>query len=176
MLIVGDVGSGKTLLTANFLDQTVDKGYAPQVTVIDMAPPAMKIQGVMAGGTLADFTKSVLKVRYLKPVEVKAPRLTAKTSEELKQLAEFNRQIIEPLLTKFLHEPTPFLFINDVSIYLQAGGLEKLLKVIRKAQTFIANGYLGRKLEEDFGTGTSNRERDLMNKLLKKMDVVIKLP
>jgi len=175
VLIVGDVGAGKTVVTANLLDQAVDVGYSRKITVIDMAPPTMRVRGVRIGGTLAEITKSTLKVRYLKPARVKAPRVTAKTPQELRKLAKFNWTAIDRLLTKYARKPTPILFINDVSMYLQAGRLEHILRIARKADTFIANGYLGKKLEEDLGSGISRRERTLMHKFMREMDIVIRL-
>ena len=174
-LIIGDLGSGKTLLTANLLEQAIDMGYRHQITAIDMAPPTMQFQDVRAGGALAEVTKAVLEVRYLRSEEIKAPRIMAKNAEELKRLVEFNKRTIDRMLTEFLLKPTPFLFINDVSIYLQAGETEKIIEAIRKSKTFIANGYFGKRLGEDFGTGVSKMERVLMRKLMREMNEVIAL-
>jgi len=175
VLIIGDVGSGKTLLTANLLDQAVGMGYCHQITVIDMAPPTMRFHGMRIGGILAEVTKAVPEVRYLKPKEVKAPRAMAGNAEELMRLADFNRRVIAQTLIEYLLRPTPFLFINDVSIYLQAGGIVKVLSAIRKSQTCIANGYFGKKLDADFGTGISRREQTMMRRLMREMDVTIRL-
>lgn len=175
VLIIGDVGSGKTLLTANLLDQAVGMGYCHQITVIDMAPPTMDFHGMRIGGILAEVTKAAAEVRYLKPKEVKAPRAMAENAEELMRLANFNRQVIAKTLTEYLQNPTPLLFINDVSIYLQAGGIMKVLSAIHESQTCIANGYFGKKLAVDFGTGISRREQTMMRRLMREMDVTIRL-
>lgn len=175
VLITGDVGSGKTLLTANLLDQAVGMGYRHQITVIDMAPPAMGFHGMRIGGILAEFTEAVSEVRYLKPKEVKTPRAMAGSAEELMKLAEFNRRVLDQTLTEFLLKPTPLLFINDISIYLQTGGIKKVLSAIHKSQTCIANGYFGNKLDADFGTGISRREQMMMRRLMREMDVTIRL-
>ena len=63
--------------------------------------------------------------------------------------------------------------INDVSIYLQCGKLERLWETIQLAETVVANGYLGTRLEKDLGTNVSARERHLMKELASRMDVVI---
>lgn len=174
-LIIGDVGSGKTLLTANLLEQAIDTGYCHQITVIDMAPPAMQFRGMRVGGTLTDVTKAISKVRYVVSGEIKAPRIMAKSAGELKKFVEFNKKTIDRMLTGFMLKPTSFLFVNDVSIYLQAGDAEKIIEAMYKSETFIANGYFGKKLGEDLGAGISKRERMLMSCLMKEMDEVIAL-
>ena len=58
--------------------------------------------------------------------------------------------------------PTPFLIINDVSIFLHLGGLRYLLKVLGFAQTVLINGYQGNSLLQDLGTHISARESRLM--------------
>jgi len=175
VLIIGDLGSGKTLLTANLLDQAVGMGDCHQITVIDMAPLTRGFHGMRIGGILAEVTKAVAEVRYLKPKEVKAPRAMARNAEELMRLADFNRRVIDQTLTEYLLKPTPLLFINDVSIYLQAGEIAKVLSAVRKSQTCIANGYFGKKLAADFGTGISRREQTMMRRLMREMDVTLRL-
>lgn len=175
VLIVGDVGSGKTLLTANLLEQAIDMGYASQTTVIDMAPPPLIFRGVRMGGTLSDFIKTISKVKYLKPASVKAPRIMASSADELIELVGFNIREIDPLLAEFQENSTEFLFINDVSIYFQGGDVGRIIDVVKKSRTFIANGYFGKKLERDLGTGISKKERMAMKRLMDEMDVVIRL-
>ena len=172
---MGDVGSGKTLYTARLLEEAVQAGYGRRTTVIDMAPPTMEIRGLRAGGLLADYTPSVMEVRYLRPREVKAPRLTARTPREVLEYAEFNRRVIDQLLDAFLKEPTPILFVNDLSIYLQAGSLPRIIQVMEKAETFIANCYKGEALRDDLGTGLSRREREAVERLEGLMDLVVRL-
>ena len=140
-----------------------------------MAPQTRIVRGMRIGGTLAEITRSTSRVRYLENSKVKTPRVTAKGPQELRKLAKFNQTVIDRLLTKYMQKPTPILFINDVSMYLQAGMLEDILKVVDKAGTFIANGYFGKKLEEDLGSGISKQERTLMKRLMKEMDVIIRL-
>jgi hypothetical protein len=49
------------------------------------------------------------------------------------------------------------------------------MEALDACETFIANGYHGDSLSEDRGTGVSKIERDLMNRLASRMDVVINL-
>jgi len=82
---------------------------------------------------------------------------------------------MEPLLYEYIQNPTEVLLINDVTLYLQAGKLETILKCIKLTKTFLATAYYGKKLVEDFGSGISMREKLLTDKLATFMDLVVKL-
>ncbi len=167
---MGDVNTGKTMMTKDLLDEAI-KLDPSEVTVIDMAPKLSIVKGFSFGGALLEPRD--YDVLCLMPDEIRTPRLSARTSEELLQLATHNKQKIERLLYEFQAHPSRILFINDVSIYLQSGKLERLWDTIKLAETVVANGYLGTRLEEDLGTGVSTRERRLMEELASRMDVVI---
>lgn len=175
VLIVGDAGTGKTALTASLLEEAVSMQHSHEITVVDMAPPSMVVQGIRIGGTMEEATSIIKEVRYLRPREVKAPRVMGKSPQEVLKLADSNRQEIDRALDVFLANQTPTLFINDISLYLQRGDLKKLGYIIGVTKTFIANGYFGDKLAEDLGTGISRNERERMQELMKLMDVVITL-
>jgi GTPase SAR1 family protein len=169
-LIVGDVGAGKTRLTRRLLGEELEMNLE-RVTVIDMAPDVVNIEGVSVGGALLGAYKG--DIRLLRSNDIKTPRLSAKSPEELLQLADHNRREIEGLLDAFDTEPSETLFVNDVSIYLQSGKLERLWDTIKLAETVVVNGYFGTRLEEDLGTGVSARERRLMEELASRMDKVV---
>lgn len=114
-------------------------------------------------------------MRYLAPKEVWPPRLKAKNPGELISLAERNCEGIEALLVRYSEEPSEVLFVNDVSIYLQAGDLETLWGALSKAGTLVVNSYLGERLNDDQGTGISTRERNEVLALAERMDMVIRL-
>ncbi|MGQ9680746.1 MAG: energy coupling factor transporter S component ThiW [Candidatus Bathyarchaeia archaeon] len=172
VLIQGDVGSGKTALTRRLLTEALTKEAPSDITVIDMAPEGVVRDGVVIGGRLL---KSPNKGVRLLNAEIYTPRLTAKTPGELQELADLNREKVEELFEAFIEEPSRILFINDVSIYLQRGDLEKLIGTINKAETVIVNGYYGERLREDLGTGISMREKNMMEELARRMEVVIRL-
>lgn len=172
LLIIGEVGTGKTILTRRLLKEALDESD-DLITVIDMAPRKMKIEGESVGGPLLKDINP--RVRYLTPIEVNAPRLSAKNAEELIKLANENKLKIDALLKSFLQDPTRTLFVNDLSIYLQSGDLIEVLRTFFAARTVVANGYLGERLKSDYGTEVSRRERDLMLKLADKMDLVVRL-
>lgn len=175
VLITGDVGAGKTKLTIALLDEAVAAGWGAQITVIDMAPATVFIHGRKIGGKLIELSDQVKQVRYLTPPRVETPRLSAKSTEELLRLVAVNEARIRPLLTAFVETPTPVLFVNDISIYLQSGDETPILAAMEAAETFIANGYYGTTLTSDFATEVSTTERRLMQQLMDAVDRVIAL-
>jgi len=174
-LIMGDVGSGKTKMVVELLNEAVRLGYAPQITVIDMAPATIIVKGKKVGGRISEFTSATGKVRYLAPDRVETPRLSAETPEQLLRLVKLNKSRIDEAIEAYMKKPTSILFVNDISIYLQSGSAESVLAVARRAETFIANGYYGEYLSPDQETGVSEVERRLMNLLAENMDEVIRL-
>jgi len=175
-LIIGDVRTGKTKLTRELLEEAVKLGFSRMITVIDMAPETEVVEGGSIGGRLSVSTRAYKEVRYLSPPMVETPRLKASSAEELLSIVQLNAERIRPLLEECLASPSPILFVNDVSIYLQSGQVDLILRAAELAETFIANGYYGEYLSEDRGTGVSKRERDLMELLASQMDIVIRLP
>ena len=172
VIILGDVGTGKTSLVRRLLIEAIEK-YLKDLTVIDMAPPRMSINGETIGGHLLE--KPDQRVRYLAPKEVWPPRLKARDPEELISLAEKNREEIEVLLATYSKEPSEILFVNDVSIYLQRGDIETLWGALSKARTLVVNSYFGERLSDDHGTGISTREKNEVLALAERMDMVIRL-
>ena len=170
LLIMGEVNTGKTMMTKELLDEAIESDPG-EVTVLDMAPKLSIVKGFSFGGVLVG--PGDYDVRRLMSDDIRTPRLSARTSEELLELADENREKVERLLDEFQAHPSRILFINDVSIYLQSGKLERLWDTIKLAETVVANGYLGKRLEEDLGTGVSARERRRMEELASKMDTVI---
>ena len=79
------------------------------------------------------------------------------------------------MLEVFDTEPSRILFINDVSLYLQRGSLDRLWETLLKADTVVANGYVGERLKDDLGTGLSRDERRRMDELASRVDVVIRI-
>ena len=171
VLIIGEVGAGKTRLTASLLEELLRLVGAAEVTVIDMAPP--RFAG--AGGRLRDYL-SAEGLRYLEPERVVPPRLAGRTAEEVLAHARANYEALRPLVLAYLQRPTKVLVVNDLSIYLHAGPLEDVLSCARAAETFLANSYYGESLANDKGSGVSERERRLVEELAKHMDLVLRVP
>lgn len=175
VLIIGDTGTGKTRLTAELLSEAVRLGYARSTTAIDLAPNIILPSQNVVGSELTAYIEDLGEVHYLRPRRVRAPRLEAKIAEEVLRLAEENAKAISVAFDEYLKHPTEILFLNDASLYLHAGELEKLLSVLSKSKTCVLNGYYGTSLEENHDSGVSIRERMLMNELARSMDLVIKL-
>ena len=171
-LIVGEVGTGKTVLTRRLLFEAVNQ-VSHVITVLDFAPPAQKVKGVNIGGYLLEDSHP--KVNRLYSKLIKTPRLSAKNSDEVIKLANYNKKITDSLITKFLDAPTDTVFINDISIHFQQGKLDELWDAINSSSTVVANGYMGTTLMPDHGSGISMRENSLMRKLAVEIDKMIKL-
>lgn len=171
VLILGEVGSGKTKLAARIIQELMQLVSSKEITVIDLAPER---KGII-GGKLTDYADLVGKVKYLSPEKVYTPRLSGSSREEVLRYAELNKESMEPLLKEFIANPTEVLIVNDVTLYLHLGKLETVLKCASLAKTFLATAYYGSRLAEDFGTGISCKEQQLTNKLATFMDLTIKI-
>ena len=170
VLVVGEVGSGKTKLLARFLEFLIGSGYGSEVTLIDLAP---SYRGV--GRLVEEHTDAVRAVRYLKPDKIFPPRLLGRDCEEVLKYAELNYRAAEKLFEEFAEKPSKILLINDLTIYLHRGEVERLLEIIGLAETFAATAYEGSVLEDDKGSGVTARERRLLSELKREMDIVLRL-
>ena len=171
VLILGEVGSGKTSLTARMVQKLMLFIEPKEITVIDMAPEAMG----EIGGRLSEYLSLNSELRYLSPPKVYAPRTMGISNTQVVEYARRNKNAIERLLDEFLEKPTKVLIVNDVTLYLHLGRLEKITDCMRLTETFLATAYFGVRLEEDYGTGISNREKEMVRKLAAYMDHVVKL-
>ncbi|MGQ9515448.1 MAG: helicase HerA domain-containing protein [Thermoproteota archaeon] len=171
VLILGEVGSGKTELAAKILEELLTFLDPKEITVIDMAPQRTG----EVGGKISDRVCSINEIRYLSPEKVYTPRLTGTSCEQILKYAELNRRAIEPLLDEFIQKVSKVLIINDVTLYLHSGEVDKILSCLRMAETFLATGYHGSKLSEDMGSGISIQERRSIEELAAYMDLVIKM-
>jgi hypothetical protein len=162
-LIIGGLNTGKTELTAGILGQVLVSKKA-KTALLDLAPElTMGIGGklgVRPDPLLSYYTTTIIP-----------PRLTARSSEEAEAYALQNAKAIEVLFSSYMENPCKVLFINDVSLYLQAGDLGKLLLVLNTAPTVIMNGYFGSGLG---GGKLGKRERQQMKALQKTCDHLIK--
>jgi len=173
-LILGEVKSGKTKFTAELFKEAVKLGYGFKIVIMDLAPKTKIFNKEFIGLPLTEYTNINSTVVYLKP-KVKAPRIEGKNKEDILKIAEENAIAIEKAFKKFLESNREILFINDVSIYLHKGELNKLFSILNKAKTAILNGYYGKFFNNDLGSGISLREKCLMMELAKSMDMLIEM-
>ncbi len=174
-LILGDLSSGKTVLTARMLVDALKSEDLCEITIIDLAPEKVLYNRKALGGRIADELRLPLRLRVLQPRKINTPRFSAKNSSDLLRQVEENHAMIEEIIDLYLGKPTPILFVNDVSLYLQSGKFEKIFKLIEEADTFIANAYYGMSLKDDLGTGISALERQLVEGVARQVDLVIHL-
>jgi hypothetical protein len=87
-------------------------------------------------------------------------------------MAEANREAIERLMGGALGGGRDVVFLNDVTLYLQAGGAQTLMEWLASATTVVANGYYGRALG---GGALSQRERRELEALMDRFGRVIRL-
>jgi len=153
------------------LDQLLKRVITENITVIDIAPAEID----KVGGMLCKYTKAVFEVRFLRPSSVRAPRIEGRSKEEVLSLANHNKSAIEPLLECYLRHPSPFLIINDLSIYLQSGNVEDVFNCMDLSDTFISNAYYGSSLSDDKGSNISLREKNMVDRLVAKSGIVIRL-
>ncbi len=161
-IIIGEVNTGKTACLGEILDRFMEAG-ATEIAVIDMAPE--RVKGI--GGKMR--TECFGSISYY-TAQIVAPRLMGKTEHEVQMLAEHNVKLIDNIFAEYLKNPCKVLFINDVSLYLQAGDPNKLFSLFDSSPTVIINGYYGYSLG---GGKLGKRERENMNALRKRCDRVI---
>jgi len=162
-LISGEVKSGKTARTLGILQAFIQAGYANRIAVIDMAPDL--VGGI--GGKLTPPEEA--SVFYL-TTTIAAPRLTGVDEPHVRRLARQNARAIEALFAALRRQPKEILFVNDASLYLQAGNLDTFLSLLGAASTQIINAYFGGTFKD---SALTQREKRLTAALMKTCDQII---
>jgi len=164
-LILGDVKSGKTARTKKILQEFIQAGYADRIAVIDMAPD-------MTAGIGGKMTPPAdAPVLYL-TTPITAPRLTGVDEAHACRLAAENARTIEGLFDSLRRQPKEILFINDASLYLQAGDLVTFQGVLDLASTLIINVYYGDTFPD---SALTRREKHRTEALMKTCNTVMRL-
>jgi hypothetical protein len=149
ILVIGDVNTGKTTLCKRWLSELCQRGLGARIALLDLAPTispelALKRGIVGVGGELrAPEGSGVLDLRaHLKP-----PRLSSNTESEALDKAERNAHLIETLISR-LEPRRDILFINDVTLFLQARSAASLIESagFDGRTTLVINGYRGKRL------------------------------
>ena len=163
-LIAGEVNTGKTDLLSRIMAAFAARDHG-RMALIDMAPEITR--GV--GGKLAP--PPGVNLRVCAPPII-APRLTGKTPDEVMALAGANAARLDEAFEGYLAAPAVVLFVNDVSLYLQAGDPAKLYEVLEATPTVVINGYLGASLG---GGQMGEMERARMEELAARCAKVYRL-
>lgn len=162
-LIAGDVNAGKTTRTVSILDLFLEAGLGERTAILDLAPDP--IRGV--GGKLPHPSDASLL--YLTD-RIAAPRMMGSDTEHTRRLARDNARTIEVLFRQLKENPREILFINDATLYLQAGRPSLLYETLASSTTQVINAYYGSAFED---SELTRRERALTEALMESCDEVI---
>lgn len=163
-VIIGDVNSGKTQYTLNIIREFLTSGIR-DIAILDLAPE--KVREI--GGKM--IPPEAPEILYM-TTEIVAPRLTGSGDDEIQMLARENKQTIEKLFDTYLQNPQDIIFVNDVTLYLHAGSVDRLNQVLSTATTQVLNAYYGTTFLESL---LSRREKEQVDVLLKQCDILIEL-
>ena len=172
-ILYGETNTKKTYFTAKFVQFLVEsKNINPKdISILDFAPKLNIINGLKIGGKIEDFYALCSKCKNISfEGEIIPPRLNASNKKELYQFASINYEKIHRCLEKFNENPTPFLVINDISIYLHFGNKNFLLNSINRANTFFGNSYYGSSIKRNFAIFFSLKEKRSVKYLLKRVN------
>jgi hypothetical protein len=175
VLVEGEVGSGKTTYLSGLIGEALEIAGLGEVVVIDMAPRRHRVGKRNVGGQLRIPKEAANRVTYFSPSWVRAPRIEGKNEREVVELANENAAGLAEILQVALTCKRKMLFINDLTIYLQAGDIGLLSEVIDGAVTFVGTAYRGELLSDDKGSGITSREAALLERVEGLMDMIIVL-
>jgi len=169
ILIVGPVKSGKTKLLSKIIKDFLKLGLKNDIIILDFSPS--KLPGI--GGPLNQYLH-IGDINYIHPNGIKAPRLEGKDSNEVIGFAEYNYRLLDKYVDIALDSKHRIVIINDITIYLHRGNLEKVIKLIKKSDTFVATAYYGNDFD-DKGSKLNKLEKMVVEKLMNIVDEVIRL-
>lgn len=164
LLVVGDVNTGKTTLARTILEDFCGRGLGRRIAVLDLAPtipPDLAAQRGLrgVGGHLAvPRGCDVLCVRE----RLAPPRLSSSSEAQALAKAAGNLRLIDAAWARLDGGGRDILFVNDVSMYLQAGSADELAARLARYGTVVANGYFGERLG---GGELTRHERAQMERL-----------
>ena len=178
ILVIGDVNTGKTTLCKRWLNGLCQQGLGARIALLDLAPTispelARKRGIVGAGGELrAPEGSGVLDLRaHLEP-----PRLSSSSESEALEKAAHNAQLIDALLRR-LEPQRDILFINDVTLYLQARSAASLIESagFDRRTTLVVNGYRGERLGGGALTRHETAEMSELERAFAEKGAVVRL-
>ena len=161
-LILGDVNTGKTFLTQRILHAAVKTADPADICVIDLAPHIpeellVRLGRGKIGGQLNVPDNS--GVLYLTD-RIDPPRLSTDSESAAVEVARQNLIKIDALFDAAAKSQRPVWFVNDVSMYVQAGAGDGLTRRLTQAESVVANGYYGQSLGAGKLSAYERREMD----------------
>lgn len=175
VLIVGDVGSGKTISTLNIVNKFIEFDFGSEITILDFAPTFIYYSGKRVGGKFIEYSFNQNLVKRYISVNTYPPRILGKCRDEVLMYAKINRRNCEYAIKEFIDNPSNILIINDISIYYHIGDLGLIVDALKLCKTFIGNAYFNGFIEDKFSTGISVNEREMTKLLMNLMDLTINL-
>jgi len=115
--------------------------------------------------------KSLMEALYLS-TQIAAPRLQGENDEHIWQLAQANARAIERQFEQLYDAKKKILFVNDATLYLQAGTFELFEKVLNSFHTAIINAYQGERFAD---SALTRREKKLTQNLIQRCDLILRL-
>lgn len=173
LLVYGETNTGKTQFSANFVKYLLEsKNINPnEITILEFGPKFKIINEIKIGGRIQDFyPKSLLCVNIDSETEIIPPRLNATNKEELFEHICHNYKKTSNMLSIYNKNPTPYLIINDISIYLHLGSRYEIIKVIDKSNTFLGNSYYGKSIKSTISNLLSLIEKKKIEFLIKNVE------
>jgi len=178
ILVIGDVNTGKTTLCKRWLTELCQQGLGARIALLDLAPTisrelALQRGIVGAGGELrAPAGSEVLDLR----ATLEPPRLSSSSEGEALEKAERNAQLIETLSCQ-LEPQRDILFINDVTLFLQARSAASLIESagFDRRTTLVINGYRGERLGGGALTRHETAEMSELEKAFAERGEVVRL-
>jgi len=171
-LLYGETDTKKTLYTAKFVKFLLEsKKINPQeISILDFAPKLAIFKNLKIGGRIQDYYNESIKCKnFIFEGEIIPPRLKAKNKSELYKNICSNYEITSKILNNFKENPTDFLIINDISIYLHLGSKRYIIETILGVNTFFGNSYYGTSIKSKFPTLLSMNEKKKVNFLIKNI-------
>ena len=172
-LIIGDVSSGKSRLTASIVKTWIEKGLGSDITIVDLAPRYRGVGRGLDEYIEENYLDKVFK--YLTDENISAPRLMSRSRDELMNLIKMNYLLALRLFEFYLDNPTGILVINDLSICLHYDVPTILRDMLSSADTFLANSYYGKGITSVFYKELDLIERRRVENLFKFVDILVKL-
>ncbi|MEJ2295583.1 MAG: hypothetical protein P8Y23_12575, partial [Candidatus Lokiarchaeota archaeon] len=102
--------------------------------------------------------------------EILPPRFSAQNKKDLYDILCHNYKITSKSLKIYEQNPTLYLIINDLSIYLHLGNKNYLLRILNDSDTFFGNTYYGYEIKSSFSKLLSLKERKRVEFLIRNIE------